>query len=73
MQEQQLYPEKLEHGYAELSRHPRKDHSFELLEKGIVTVNSTVIDLLGIDLLGIRQFKLVTTLDTWLNCAGLLW
>ncbi|MEW5785139.1 MAG: hypothetical protein AB1767_08735 [Bacillota bacterium] len=73
MTEQQLYPEKLDRGSMELMRHPGKDRSLELLERGIVTTSINKIDLLGIDLIGIKQFKLVTTLDTWLNCAGLLW
>jgi hypothetical protein len=49
------------------------DHSMDLLERGIVNASSTVISLLGLDLIGIRQLKIVTTLDTWLNCSELLW
>lgn len=49
------------------------DHSIDLLEKGIVNASSTVISLLGLDLIGIRQIKIITTLETWLNCAELGW
>ena len=49
------------------------DHSRDLLERGIVNASSTVISLLGLDLIGIRQLKIVTTLETWLNCGELLW
>lgn len=58
---------------SEIMKVPEKGHNADLLERGIVTASSTVIDLLGIDLIGIRQIKIVTTLDTWLNCAGLIW
>jgi hypothetical protein len=49
------------------------NHSMDLLERGIVNASSTVISLLGLDLIGIRQLKIVTTLETWLNCGELLW
>jgi hypothetical protein len=49
------------------------NHSLDLLEKGIVNASSTVISLLGLDLIGIRQIKIVTTLETWLNCGDYLW
>jgi hypothetical protein len=49
------------------------DRSKDLLDRGIVNASSTVVSLLGLDLIGIRQLKVVTTLDTWLNCAEFLW
>jgi hypothetical protein len=49
------------------------NHSVDLLEKGIVNASSTVISLLGLDLIGIRQIKIVTTLETWLNYGDYLW
>jgi hypothetical protein len=49
------------------------NHPNDLLDRGIVSASSTVVSLLGLDLIGIRQFKVVTTLDTWLNCAEFLW
>ncbi|MEW5920337.1 MAG: hypothetical protein AB1796_05145 [Bacillota bacterium] len=65
------YPEAVGHNYPEISKIPGTGSTLDLLERGIVTFNSTTVSLLGIDILGIRQFKLVTTLDTWLACAGL--
>jgi hypothetical protein len=47
------------------------DDYLDMLERGIVTGSSTVISLLGLDLLGIRQLKIVTTLETWLRCGEL--
>jgi len=49
------------------------DHSMDMLDRGIVTGTSTVISLLGIDLLAIRQVKIVTSIETWLCCSELLW
>jgi hypothetical protein len=49
------------------------DHSMAMLEKGIVNASSTVISLLGLDLIGIRQLKIITTLETWLNCGEAIW
>jgi hypothetical protein len=49
------------------------NRQIDMLEKGIVSSSSTVISLLGLDLVGIRHLKIVTTLETWLNCAELLW
>lgn len=57
------HPEVLKHNYP---------GSKDLIERGIVTFSSTTISLLGIDLLGIHQLKIVTTLDTWLGCADLI-
>ncbi|TCL75074.1 hypothetical protein EDC14_10034 [Hydrogenispora ethanolica] len=48
-------------------------HPIDLLDRGVVTGTSTVVSLLGLDLIGIRQLKVVTTLETWLNCAEFLW
>jgi hypothetical protein len=47
-------------------------HSDDLLDRGIVNSSSTVISLLGLDLIGVRQLKVVTTIDTWLNYGGFL-
>jgi hypothetical protein len=44
----------------------------DLLERGIVNASSTTISLLGLDLIGIRQVKVTTTIDTWLKCAEFL-
>ncbi len=49
------------------------NHSLDLLERGIVNASSTVISLLGLDLIGIRNLKIITTLDTWLKYGELLW
>jgi len=49
------------------------NRSIDTLDRGIVSSSSTVISLLGLDLIGIRQLKIITTLDTWLNCAEFLW
>jgi hypothetical protein len=49
------------------------DDSLSVLDRGIVTGTSTVISLLGLDLLAIRQIKVVTTIDTWLHYSELLW
>jgi hypothetical protein len=48
------------------------NHSVDLLEKGIVNASSTVISLLGLDLIGIRQIKIITTLDTWMHYGEFL-
>ncbi|MEW6623887.1 MAG: hypothetical protein AB1420_12305 [Bacillota bacterium] len=65
------YPEFSSHSYPEASKIPGIGGSIHLLERGIVTCSSTTVSLLGIEVLGIRQLKIVTTLDTWLSCAGL--
>lgn len=44
-------------------------HSIDMLDRGIVNASATTISLLGIDLLGIRNIKLITTIDTWLKCG----
>lgn len=44
------------------------DQSLSILEKGIVTATNTVISFLGLELLSIRQTKVVTTIETWLRC-----
>lgn len=49
------------------------ENTLDSLDRGIVMGSSTVISLLGLDLLGIRQFKIITSLDTWLRCPELLW
>ncbi len=49
------------------------NHSGDLLERGIVNATSTIISLLGLDLIGIHQLKVVTTLETWLKCGEALW
>ena len=54
---------------SDLASSDRKDHSLDLLERGIVTATNTVISLLGMELLSIRQTKVVTTIETWLRCA----
>ena len=41
----------------------------DILERGIVSATNTVISLLGLDLLGIRTTKVITTIETWLRCA----
>lgn len=46
--------------------------SLDLLDRGVVNASATTISLLGIDLLGIRQIKVMTTIDTWLTCGELL-
>ncbi len=67
------YPEATNVSYPDAAKVPGIGHQIEMLERGIVTASSTDISLLGIDLLGIRQFKIVTTLDTWLCCGGIFW
>jgi hypothetical protein len=47
------------------------DHSITALERGIVISDSTTVSLLGIDLLGIKHLKVITTLDTWFHCPEL--
>jgi hypothetical protein len=47
-------------------------HSDDLLDRGIVNASSTVVSLLGLDLIGIRQLKVVTTIDTWLHYGEFL-
>jgi hypothetical protein len=49
------------------------DRSMDLLERGIVNASSTVISLLGLDLIGIHQIKVTTTLETWLKFGEALW
>lgn len=49
------------------------NRSIDMLDRGIVSSSSTVVSLLGLDLIGIRQLKIVTSLETWLNCADFLW
>lgn len=52
---------------------PSIEHSIDVLERGIVSASNTAISLLGLDILSIRQVKIVTTLETWLSCPELLW
>jgi hypothetical protein len=52
---------------------PGVDRAANLLDQGVVTATSTVVSLLGLDLLGIRQLRVVTTLETWLKCAEYAW
>ncbi|HEX3048493.1 MAG TPA: hypothetical protein VHY08_27335 [Bacillota bacterium] len=44
------------------------DQSISALERGIIISDSTTISLLGIDVLGIKHLKVITTLDTWFHC-----